>query len=265
MPEKENKIPPKIRIRQWDIFRVFLRSFFVQSMWNYRSLISVGFGICLLPILRRLHTDTEARKAFMDRHLKYFNAHPYMASYALGVSIHLEEVIAAGDKDAPKKLLRMKELLVGILGATGDQLFWSNIKPFSLVIGVSLLMLTVNPPMMLAMLAFTFLLYNIPHIYFRYNGLQEGYRYGMNIYQKLNEQRFQRLKNSYFFSGTCAFLLFLAILITKLIKVGWLELSVMLGALVVAVFLYRFTRKFYLTAAVIFILGILSGFIVYGV
>ena len=49
-----------------------------------------------------------------------------MASYALGVSIHLEEAYASGDESAGKKIDRVKELLVSILGAVGDKLFWST-------------------------------------------------------------------------------------------------------------------------------------------
>ena len=135
----------KNKIRSLDIFRVFLRSFFVQSVWNYRSLISAGFGICLFPIVKRLYKDQASQKAFLDRHLKFFNAHPYMVSYALGVSIHLEEAFASGDESAGKKLDRIKELLTGILGAVGDKLFWSTIKPFSLIMGMAALMYTNTP------------------------------------------------------------------------------------------------------------------------
>ena len=60
------------KIQYWDIFRVFLRSFFVQSVWNYRSLISAGFGICLFPIVKRLYTDPISRKAFLDPASKVF-------------------------------------------------------------------------------------------------------------------------------------------------------------------------------------------------
>jgi len=146
---QQQKVP---KIRRIDIFRVFLRSFFVQSVWNYRSLISAGFGICLIPIVNRLYEDPKAKKAFLNRHLKFFNAHPYMASYALGVSIKLEEDFAAGDAEASQKLERLKKMLVSILGAVGDKLFWSVIKPFSLMVGVLLLYTFQSIPLKIAAL-----------------------------------------------------------------------------------------------------------------
>ena len=248
-------------IRKWDIFRVFLRSFFVQSVWNYRSLISVGFGICLIPVLKRLYSDTESRQAFLNRHLKYFNAHPYMASYALGVSIHLEEALASGNAEAGPKLERMKSLLVSILGAVGDRLFWSTIKPYSLIIGMMLLFSLENPAWQLAALAGTFLIYNLPHLYLRYNGIWEGYTYGLEVHKCLDEQRFQKLEKVYLFSGSFAFLLFLALLIAKIFAESLLSAAMMGGAAVLALIIYRATKSFYFTIIITLVISILMGFI----
>lgn len=252
---------PRPSIRKWDIFRVFLRSFFVQSVWNYRSLISVGFGICLIPVLKRLYSDTESRRAFLNRHLKYFNAHPYMASYALGVSIHLEEAMASGNAEAGPKLERMKSLLVSILGAVGDRLFWSTIKPCSLIIGITLLFFLEDPALQLAGLAATFLIYNLPHLYLRYNGIWEGYVFGLEVHKCLDEQRFQKWGKVYLFSGSVAFLLFLALLIAKIFVESPLSVATIGGSAVLAWIVYRATKSFYFTIIITLFISILMGFI----
>lgn len=249
-------------IRKWDIFRVFLRSFFMQSVWNYRSLISVGFGVCLIPIVKRLYSDEQSRKEFLGRHLKFFNSHPYMASYALGVSIRLEEAFAAGETDACEKLERLKNLLISILGAVGDRLFWFTIKPFSLLAGVSALFLLSDSGFGGLALAGAFLLYNIPHFYLRYNGILEGYEYGADIYKCFSNQRFRILRQAYIWTGAIAFVLFLIILIVKLGSENILFLGAMTGAAVLSGVCYHVTRKFYFTVALTLILFIIAGIIV---
>ncbi len=249
----------KNKIRSLDIFRVFLRSFFVQSVWNYRSLISAGFGICLFPIVKRLYKDQASQKAFLDRHLKFFNAHPYMVSYALGVSIHLEEAFASGDESAGKKLDRIKELLTGILGAVGDKLFWSTIKPFSLIMGMAALMYTNTPFEWVIVLLCTFILYNTPHFYLRLTGIIEGYKKGINIYKQLGEKRFLPLQLFYTSVGVIGFLLFLIFLITKISMENPINLGVVLGAAALAGTIYNLKRNYYLTIISTLGISILAG------
>lgn len=250
---------PNNKIRSQDIFQVFLRSFFVQSVWNYRSLISAGFGICLFPIVKRLYHDPASRKAFLDRHLKYFNAHPYMASYALGVSIHLEEALAAGDAAAGKKLDRVKELLVGILGAIGDKLFWLTVKPYSLIIGMAGLMIADTPAGWAFALLIAFAVYNVPHLYLRYKGIIEGYQYGVDIYKLLGEKKFSILQRYYAFFGVIAFLLFLAFLIAKISMESPINMGVMIGALILSGLIYHFRQSCYLTIIVTLAVSIITG------
>lgn len=251
----------KRNIRKLDILLVFLRSFFLQSVWNYRSLISVGFGICLFPIMQRLYQDVSSRKAFLQRHLKFFNAHPYMASYALGVSIRLEEAFARGDDEACNKLERVKELLASVLGAVGDRLFWFTIKPFSLIIGICGLFLSKTALQVTISLIITFLVYNVPHIYLRLKGILEGYEYGMEIYRRFNKQRFRRISNMYIYFGIFAFLLFLSILIVKMGQESLISVVILIASSLSAAVSYRYTKNLYFTVFLAFVISIAIGII----
>ena len=186
-------------------FRIFWRSFFIQAVWNYRSMISIGFGICLLPLMRRLYPEPEAQRAFLLRHFKFFNSHPYMASYALGVSARLEEAIAAGDEEAVERLPKVKELMISLLGARGDQLFWCILKPFSLLAGLCGLLLVSSTVGRAIVLLLTLLIYNVPHFYIRYIGIREGYQYGIDVYKCLYRERFRTLKRVYTWLGAISF------------------------------------------------------------
>ncbi len=249
------------KIRKWDLFRVFWRSFFVQSVWNYRSLISIGFGICLFPILKRLYPDTRSRKAFLLRHLRFFNAHPYMVSYALGVSIRLEEEYASGNLQNTDRLDRMKDLLISILGSLGDQIFWLTLRPVSLLAGAFGIFVVSATEYRLLVLVLTFFLYNIPHFYLRYRGILEGYQYGMEIYRCFREGRFERLKQAYLYLGGAIFFLFLAVLLFKFQAGPKAWILVFVGSIVYASIFYKWSQNFYFTSFFTILFFIIVGFI----
>jgi mannose/fructose/N-acetylgalactosamine-specific phosphotransferase system component IID len=245
------------KIRKSDIFRVFLRSFFMQSVWNYRSLISFGFGMCLIPVMQRLCKNEKEKSAFLARHFKFFNAHPYLASYALGVSIHLEEAFAAGDPQACQKLERFKQLLISILGAMGDKLFWSTIKPASLVFGVMGVLLFDTFAADVVWLIITFLLYNTPHLYLRYQGIWEGYQLGIDVYKKLNEERYRGLFRFYYVLGTLSLIGVMLLLMTKYFmwdQHALLAFSSLTGFTLVVFNIYK---RFYLTVGAGFVFAVL--------
>lgn len=248
------------RIRRWDLWKVFWRSFFIQSMWNYRSLLSTGFGLCMLPVLRRLYNDEQERRQFLMRHLKFFNAHPYMVSYALGVSIRLEEEYAAGQAEAAQRLDRIKDLLISILGSIGDQLFWLTLRPVALLVGTLGIFLLPDIPLRLGVLATVFLLFNIPHFYMRYKGILEGYQFSTEVYKCFQTQRFQRLRRFYQSIGLMALAGFFLALISHFGKTAPLQLVVILGSMGLNLVLFRIVKNFYFTILLnvlfFFILGI---------
>lgn len=257
-----NKQIEKIkRIRKYDLFLVFLKSFFLQSVWNFRSLISIGFGTCLFPIARRLYKDTESRREFLKRHLKFFNAHPYMASYALGVAIKLEEEFANGEPEACARLERLKDLLISILGAMGDQLFWLTIKPVCLITGAFGILVTENLWVRGGILIATFIFYNVPHIYLRYKGIMEGYQYGTEIYRVFNGGRFKKLRRFYFNVGIFFFLLFILTLGMRTFSADYFQFIVLTGSAMYAALFYRITNNFYYSSFFTFLFFAVVSFI----
>lgn len=249
------------KITRMDLFRVFLRSFFIQSVWNYRSLISIGFGVALFPVVRRLYFEPEERRECLSRHLKFFNSHPYMASYALGVSAHLEEASANGDETACQKLERVKTLLVGTLGAVGDSLFWYRIKPFTLILGVAVLMLASDPVAAAVVLVGVFLLYNVPHIYLRWKGLVDGYDKGPQIIRDFPVQIFRKVGAFYRFIGIGGFILFLVLLMRTLLLENMVHATVLPVLTLGSILAHVYIRNFYLTVTLIMLLAIAAGYV----
>ena len=83
-------------IRKRDLVSIFLRSFFIQAVWNFKSLLAPGFCYTLIPAAKRLTNSENESCAFLKKHLCFFNAHPYFASYAVGAIIRLEKDLKEG-------------------------------------------------------------------------------------------------------------------------------------------------------------------------
>ncbi|MBD3224490.1 MAG: PTS mannose family transporter subunit IID, partial [Caldithrix sp.] len=79
------------QLKWTDHLSIFFRSFLLQAGWNFKSMLSIGFVFALLPVAKRLYKTNEERKKFLLRHIGFFNAHPYFASYALGAIAKIEE------------------------------------------------------------------------------------------------------------------------------------------------------------------------------
>jgi mannose/fructose/N-acetylgalactosamine-specific phosphotransferase system component IID len=238
----------KSKITRFDLFKVFIASFFMQAVWNFRSLISIGFSICFLPVIGKLCDSPEEKRKFLQRHLKFFNAHPYLASYALGVSIRLEEMKTAGDQHIPETIDRLKDLLISPLGAVGDRLFWVTIKPAALLMGMLGTFLLPGTTLKLSSLVFAFLLYNIPHLYYRYQGILEGYQHPLDIYRFIGQQRFEKLRGIFFSLLVLSLLSLLGAYGYFLIKNASVLLIFFILSALYALFFFRISHNFYLVS-----------------
>ena len=140
------------------------RSLLLQSVWNPRGMQNVGFCFAMLPLLRRCGADREARRAFLQRHLGFFNTNPVLASYALGAAAAQE---AAG-ADA-SSMESVKKGLASPLGMAGDALFWGALRPFGGAVAILLaLQGVVWAPLALLVI------YNVPHLSLRVRGIGVG-------------------------------------------------------------------------------------------
>lgn len=172
------------RIKNIDWIRIFFRSFYLQAALNYESMQALGFVASLTPIVQRICKGTKERTAFLQRHLEFFNAHPYFASYVLGASVRLEE---RKEPDTDEAVRTVKRGLYGPLGSLGDQLFWSGLRPVAGVIGALVAFQgSIWGPVLFL------LLFNLPHMFVRYWGLKRGYELGARVSQELMKPMYRR-------------------------------------------------------------------------
>lgn len=175
-----------MKVRRSDLVRSFLRCFAVQGSWNYRDFLAGGLAYCLLPLLRRVHAGhPEALREAVSRHLRPFNAHPYLAAMAVGALARMERD-GAGDEE----IRRVRRALVGPLGAAGDRMVWTGWRPLCLLAAVAVYTLGAGP--WTAVLLFLSL-YNAGHLVLRAWAFRRGWRDGPRAAALLSGPGWRRL------------------------------------------------------------------------
>jgi PTS system mannose-specific IID component len=160
------------------MLRSFLRTLLVQASWNHDRMLGLGTAHALEPLLRDLPggQDGDRYRDAVGRGSQFFNAHPYMASFAIGALARAEHESAP-----PEHVDRLRRALAGPLGSLGDKLVWAGTLPAAA--GVGLFVAVLATPLAGAV---TFLvLYNLVHLTLRAWGLSAGWRYGIGIAKAL--------------------------------------------------------------------------------
>jgi len=154
---------------------VFGRLLAMQGSWNYETLLGNGIGFALEPVLRRLpggvHGDEF--KAAITRESAYFNAHPYLASVAVGALARAELSGVPADR-----IERFRTALCGPLGSVGDRLVWAGWLPLSSLVSLIVFGLGARP---LAVVLTFLVLYNAGHFGLRIWGLYVGWTRGLAV------------------------------------------------------------------------------------
>jgi PTS system mannose-specific IID component len=245
----------------WDLLRMFFRSFFIQAVWNYHSLLSIGLCYSLLPAAKRIYADKAEQIKFLCRHLNFFNAHPYFASFAIGAIVRVEEEQQVHKRPDPGQVERLKNALIGPLGAIGDQLFWANIKPSSVLVAVLGIVVFHDFQWQLLFLAIMLVMYNIPHFYVRITGIFQGYRLGVDVYKVLNLDEYKNLKKYYGAMGAVTLGCISGFSFIKFTQVEWWQGILFLGSMVSAYSIWKWRQNFYqavlFSLALILLLGII--------
>jgi PTS system mannose-specific IID component len=158
---------------------IFTRLLAIQGSWNYETLLGNGVGFCIEPALRLLPggVHTPRFKEALARQSKYFNAHPYLASVAVGALARAEL-----DGEPAAKIERFRTALAGPLGSVGDRLVWAGWLPFCSLVALTVFGLGGGP---LAVLLTGLGLYNAGHFALRAWGLRVGWNRGLKVAQAL--------------------------------------------------------------------------------
>ena len=128
----------KIQLSKSDRQKVWWRSQFLQGSWNYERMQNLGWAYSLIPAIKKLYTNKEDQAAALERHLEFFNTHPYVAAPIMGVTLALEEERANGVEIDDAAIQGVKIGMMGPLAGIGDPVFWFTVRPILGALGASL-------------------------------------------------------------------------------------------------------------------------------
>ena len=166
----------KLTLSKADRQKVWWRSTSLQGSWNYERMQNLGWAYSLIPAIKKLYTKKEDQAAALERHLEFFNTHPYVAAPIIGVTLALEEEKANGAAIDDAAIQGVKIGMMGPLAGIGDPVFWFTVRPILGALGASLA-LTGN---IIGPLIF-FLAWNAIRMAFLWYTQELGYKAGSEI------------------------------------------------------------------------------------
>lgn len=174
--------------------KYILRSLLLQGFWNSRKMQNIGILFIIYPYLFKLYSSTpKFLKRAIQRNLEAFNTNPSMVSFCLGSMMRQEQVLCDVKNNVnvfyeqEKEWVIIRSSVAYTVASLGDRLFWSTLKPLSLVIAFAILYLgqvyflndsvEVNDKVyvIFAALISALISYNIPVLLIRYKGFSLSY------------------------------------------------------------------------------------------
>ncbi len=185
------------RLSIWTLIRIFLRSFFIQGSFSTGFRQNVGFAFCIEPAGNIFWTDPVDKRRFLARHTEYFNGNPFMVTLILGAVANMEERLRFGVDVTEQDIRRFKKIAGPATGSIGDRFFWSNLRPFMLVLGIITAYFTGIWGAAVFLAAF-----NIPMIALKWSWLIAGYRLGSNVAAKVKLPAFASAERAMEIAGS---------------------------------------------------------------
>ena len=178
----------KLQLSKSDRQKVWWRSTFHQGSWNYERMQNLGWAYALIPAIKKLYTSKEDRAAALERHLEFFNTHPYVAAPIIGVTLALEEERANGAEIDDTAIQGVKIGMMGPLAGVGDPVFWFTVRPILGALGASLAMAgNIVGPLLF------FFGWNIIRMAFLWYTQELGYKAGSEITKDLSGGIIQKI------------------------------------------------------------------------
>lgn len=103
------------------------RSLNLQGSFNYERMQAGGWLYGILPGLIEIHGEgTEDLKASMAHNLEFFNTHPFLVTFVMGIVLSLEQ-----QKADIATIRAVRVAAMGPLGGIGDAIFWFTLVPIA--------------------------------------------------------------------------------------------------------------------------------------
>lgn len=105
---------------------------------NYENMMGTAYAFSMVPITKELYANNpEGRKEAMTRAVTFYNTEPEVGAVIHGVSIAMEEQVAAGTMEGDS-VISFKAAMMGPLAGIGDSLIQGIIVPIILALCIDL-------------------------------------------------------------------------------------------------------------------------------
>lgn len=102
------------------------RSIFLQGSFNFERMQAAGWLYGILPGLKKIHTDKDDLALSMSHNLDFFNTHPFLVTFVMGIIMSLEQ-----QKTDITTIRAVRVAAMGPLGGIGDAIFWMTLLPIA--------------------------------------------------------------------------------------------------------------------------------------
>ncbi|MGK0552007.1 PTS system mannose/fructose/sorbose family transporter subunit IID [Enterococcus faecalis] len=127
IPDTYQNQAPAPQLDKKTLNKMVWRSLFLQASFNYERMQAGGWLYAILPGLKKIHKENkDDLAASMSHNLEFFNTHPFLVTFVMGIVLSLEQNKA----DIPT-IRAVRVAAMGPLGGIGDALFWFTLVPIT--------------------------------------------------------------------------------------------------------------------------------------
>lgn len=120
-------LTPAAALDKKTLNKMVWRSLNLQGSFNYERMQAAGWLYGILPGLLAIHgEDTDDLKLSMAHNLEFFNTHPFLVTFVMGIVLSLEQ-----QKADINTIRAVRVAAMGPLGGIGDAIFWFTLVPIA--------------------------------------------------------------------------------------------------------------------------------------
>jgi PTS system N-acetylgalactosamine-specific IID component len=120
-------LKPAANLDKKTLNKMVWRSLNLQGSFNYERMQANGWLYGILPGLLAIHGEgSEDLKISMAHNLEFFNTHPFLVTFVMGIVLSLEQ-----QKADIGTIRAVRVAAMGPLGGIGDAIFWFTLVPIA--------------------------------------------------------------------------------------------------------------------------------------
>lgn len=166
---------PAAKLDKKTLNKMAWRSLFLQGSFNYERMQAAGWLFGIIPGLKKIHKDKDDLSTSMQHNLEFFNTHPFLVTFVMGIVLSLEQ-----EKQDISLIRSVRVAAMGPLGGIGDAIFWFTLVPIAAGISANMAL----DGSILAPFVFL-IMFNVVQFAVRYGLMHWSYEMGTSAIEKL--------------------------------------------------------------------------------